>query len=138
MISNRHRTKLVSLKHVVRWRLSLAFSIFITLRKTKLPVNAKKSRRNQSPREAACTEIFVLRRFGFLISQPSIRRIFLPPQCVELLFTVNVMMPRVFGIVASLISFPGSGFSINPLILRKIPKIWGILFVNETHMEKNR
>ena len=71
MISNRHRTKLVSLKHVVRWRLSLAFSIFITLRKTKLPVNAKKSRRNQSPREAACTEIFVFLRFGFLISQPS-------------------------------------------------------------------
>ena len=71
MISNRHRTKLVSLKHVVRWRLSLAFSIFITLRKTKLPVNAKKSRRNQSHREAACTEFFVFRRLGFLISQPS-------------------------------------------------------------------
>ena len=68
MISNRHRTKLVSLKHVVRWRLSLAFSIFITLRKTKLPVNAKKSRYNQSHWKAACTEIFVFRRSGFLMS----------------------------------------------------------------------
>ena len=36
-----------------------------------LPVNAKKSRRNQSPREAAGTEIFVFLRFGFLISPPS-------------------------------------------------------------------
>ena len=46
------------------------------------------------------------------------------------------MMPRAFGTVALLTVFTESGFSIGSLILRKIPKILGILFINETRMEK--
>jgi len=48
------------------------------------------------------------------------------------------MMSRSFGTVALLKSIPGSEFSISPLLLRKIPKILGILFKNKTCMEKNR
>ena len=48
------------------------------------------------------------------------------------------MMSRALGTVALLTSFPGFAFSISPLIMSKIPKFLGILFINETHMEKNR
>ena len=53
---------------------------------------------------------------------------------VPFFYDRNVMMP--FGNVVLLTSVPGSGFSISPLIFRKMSKILGILFRNEIRMEK--
>ena len=69
-MSNPNSTKLASLKHVVLLELSLTFSVFITLRKTKLPVNANKIWCMQSRKEMVRTEFFVFRKYHIFISQP--------------------------------------------------------------------